>query len=63
MLPETPLPDPAATSTTPAKETAAAPQKRRLRRSTPRRYAITAVTIGRLPKISATVDALVRSTA
>src|SRR5436190_3987825 len=53
-------PSPSATRATPAKDTSAAIQKRRLWRSTPAPRANKAVQIGKVPKSSATVVAVVK---
>src|SRR5262245_45515386 len=56
-------PEPSATSATPAKETSAASQNRRLRCSTPLPRAKSAVKIGSVPNRSATVVAVVNFSA
>ena len=59
MSPRT-SPPPAATSATPAKETAAATQKRERMRSSPNQRAMSAAKIGVVPRMSAVVEAFVR---
>ena len=56
-------PEPAATSPTPASETAAASQKRLESRSSPSASPISAAMIGVAPSSSASVDAVEASTA